>query len=166
MICCRYATDAHCSCHRHLARQALFDAAPWDVNADWPQPTTPSDLSTPPARWGDAAFYEYRPVHERWYCKLCWKYADDRHLLTPKHVWRAQNPVGYAQDPEHEGPTDGAADVAADDPALPAPVGPGLGAFPPLPAAGGDSRAALASARARGCVSGPLMWRVLGEEDF
>ena len=92
MVCYRFATGAHLSCTRHLARQAAFETDPWDVNSGPQQPCSLQDLDTPPARWGDPSFYEYRPVHGRWRCRLCWKYADDRHVLTPKHVWRAQNP--------------------------------------------------------------------------
>merc|ERR1711924_139916 len=35
--------------------------------------------------WGDPIIFEWRPEQQKWFCKLCWKYADDTHTACEKH---------------------------------------------------------------------------------
>ena len=52
------------------------------------------ELTVPslPAAAGDRHFYTYFPTAARWHCRLCWKYADDVHVRSQKHVQRALMP--------------------------------------------------------------------------
>ena len=45
-----------------------------------------------PAAAGDRHFYTYFPGVQRWYCKLCWKWVDDVHVQSKKHLERALIP--------------------------------------------------------------------------
>ena len=40
----------------------------------------------PPAWWGDPRLYEYRSSSGRWYCRLCWRNADDAHVRSRGHA--------------------------------------------------------------------------------
>ena len=44
-------------------------------------------MERPPAHWGDPTIYELRGSY--WWCTLCWKCADDRHVLSEKHRRKA-----------------------------------------------------------------------------
>ena len=72
----------HIASDRHRTLQTRFEAAPWALQtraeaaptadlADIPQRPS-SEL--PPAHWGDPAAYEFRPVHAKSYCLVCWKF--------------------------------------------------------------------------------------------
>mmetsp|Transcript_6155 Transcript_6155/g.10689 ORF Transcript_6155/g.10689 Transcript_6155/m.10689 type:complete len:367 (+) Transcript_6155:99-1199(+) len=50
-----------------------------------------------PARYGRREWYEWRTQHGSgwWYCLLCWKYADDSHIVSDNHRKRASCPECY-----------------------------------------------------------------------
>ena len=54
---------------------------------DWGGPPAP------PPHWEDPTIYVWKSGW--WHCALCWKYADDKHVLTRRHkskaLWRKQN---------------------------------------------------------------------------
>ena len=41
-----------------------------------------------PAHWGDHINYEWKPLAGKYWCKLCWKYAEEAHIKSDKHVWK------------------------------------------------------------------------------
>ena len=43
--------------------------------------------------WGDPSFYEHRDGYL--WCRLCWKFADKKHVSTERHFWRVQDPETY-----------------------------------------------------------------------
>ena len=45
---------------------------------------TPQD--GPPAEWGDPSLYEYHSSTGMWYCRLCWKYANEAHVHSRRHA--------------------------------------------------------------------------------
>ena len=45
---------------------------------------TPKD--GPPAEWGDPSLYEYSSPKEGWFCRPCWKNADDAHVHSRQHA--------------------------------------------------------------------------------
>ena len=47
----------------------------------------PHGMGRPPAYWGDPRIYELRSSY--WWCTLCWKCADDNHVLSVKHRMKA-----------------------------------------------------------------------------
>ena len=42
---------------------------------------------------GDPSFYEQRDGYL--WCRLCWKFAENKHLSSEKHFWRVQDPETY-----------------------------------------------------------------------
>lgn len=49
----------------------------------------------PPAAWGSPAFYEWKPESGNFWCRLCYKNADDNHVLSDRHQKRALYPESY-----------------------------------------------------------------------
>ena len=84
--------------HGHIAQSS--EEAPranaWEAWLETQRGTEGSlpELAVPslPAAWGDRHFYTYFPTAARWYCRLCWRYADDVHVLSQKHEGRALIP--------------------------------------------------------------------------
>ena len=68
---------------------------------------TPQD--GPPADRGDPSLYEYRSSKGMWYCRLCWKYANEAHVYYCRHAKNVRGHV-YVTSPA--------------PPALPAPPAP------------------------------------------
>ena len=57
-------------------------------------------MATPPATqappfpgrgWGHPACFWWVPQHGAFYCRLCWRYVDDKHLGSHLHMQRAQS---------------------------------------------------------------------------
>jgi hypothetical protein len=60
--------------------------------------TAVPSFSTPhpiPSNWGNPDYFEWKAEEGRYFCKLCWKYADDSHILSEKHTAREQYPEHY-----------------------------------------------------------------------
>ena len=51
----------------------------------------------PPA-WGDRNCFVWKPETCQWWCRLCYKYADDNHIASATHVKRAAYPYSYLYD--------------------------------------------------------------------
>ena len=51
----------------------------------------------PPA-WGDRNCFVWKPETSQWWCRLCYKYADDNHIASATHVKRAAYPNSYLYD--------------------------------------------------------------------
>ena len=99
-ICRKYATHLHLESENHIWRAIQFEAgliaqrseeAPQADSGSFPE----FAVSSLPAAAGDRNFYTYVPTAARWYCKLCWRYVDDVHVRSKKHVWRAQIPEDF-----------------------------------------------------------------------
>ena len=45
--------------------------------------------------WGNANNFEWRPVDKKYWCKLCGKYVDDKHIKSNKHQYREKYPEIY-----------------------------------------------------------------------
>ena len=98
--CRKYATHLHLESENHIWRAIQFEAgliaqrseeAPQADSGSFPE----FAVSSLPAAAGDRNFYTYVPTAARWYCKLCWRYVDDVHVRSKKHVWRAQIPEDF-----------------------------------------------------------------------
>jgi hypothetical protein len=101
-ICNTPATEAHLHSQRHQkalawhqssgstnqCRVGLCDSS----RAIVPVAATPYPI---PPNWGNPDHFEWRPDAERYFCKLCWKYADEAHIFSEKHTVREQCPEHY-----------------------------------------------------------------------
>ena len=98
-VCRKFATRPHLESLRHRTLIVAFEASPWDLD----DPAALADPATdhPPAAWGVPDHFEFRGGAAKWWCRLCWKYVDDWHVRTARHVWYARNPgvrLGFADD--------------------------------------------------------------------
>ena len=48
-----------------------------------------------PPDWGDSTNFEWIPSTGKYWCKLCWKYSDDAHVLSKRHTQRKNHPQTY-----------------------------------------------------------------------
>ena len=55
----------------------------------------PSQPYPIPPQWGDPRNFEWVPLHEDYWCKLCRKYANDSHINSSKHRTRERYPNTY-----------------------------------------------------------------------
>ena len=78
--------------HGHIAQRSE-EAPQANARAHVGQGSLP-ELAVPslPAAAGDRHFYTYFPGVQRWYCRLCWKWVDDVHVQSKKHLERALIP--------------------------------------------------------------------------
>ena len=195
-VCHKFATGPHLESWRHRRLLAAFAASPWDLDAPVGDPAALpfADWATdhPPAAWGDPDHFEFRGGAAKWWCRLCWKYVDDWHVRTARHVRYARNPgvrLGFADDvafpAAHTASAEGVGAGAdtylgvriAASPRLPAPWGPAF-ELPPggVPAVSGSALAgatpqvppATAAVSSHGHSGGGTSHRplVLATEDF
>ena len=50
-----------------------------------------------PPHWGDPTNYEWKPLAGKYWCTLCWKYAEDKHINSDRHAWNASYRDCYAR---------------------------------------------------------------------
>ena len=48
-----------------------------------------------PLHWGDSRNFEWRPVPQNYWCKLCRKYVDEKHINSRTHMYRKEHPNTY-----------------------------------------------------------------------
>lgn len=115
-LCNNYVTPEHIESEKHQNR-LLWNLTPQTGS------TTLTVPSQPPPEWGDPEHFEWRSEHRQFYCKLCWKFADDNHISSLAHTRR----LSYHVKPEVFEPSKG-------DPPPPPRVGHEVGREPPLAA--------------------------------
>lgn len=104
-ICDTRATEAHVYSHKHQKALAWHESSgstnqcvtSYCEMAHMTSVVVPS-FSTPhpiPANWGNPNHYEWKAEEGRYFCRLCWKYADDSHVESEKHTTREQYPEHY-----------------------------------------------------------------------
>jgi hypothetical protein len=101
-ICHMEATEGHIASQKHkkwvqwceqqqnggpAPVQAALGAIKWS--------SMPSDEPVFPHEWGNPAHFKWQ--NDQWYCLLCYKYADDNHCASEKHLKRALQPEVYLQ---------------------------------------------------------------------
>eukprot|EP00747_Dinoflagellata_sp_TGD_P185108 gnl/TRDRNA2_/TRDRNA2_41418_c0_seq1.p1 gnl/TRDRNA2_/TRDRNA2_41418_c0~~gnl/TRDRNA2_/TRDRNA2_41418_c0_seq1.p1 ORF type:complete len:634 (+),score=94.03 gnl/TRDRNA2_/TRDRNA2_41418_c0_seq1:149-1903(+) len=117
-LCFQFATEEHLRSSRHQSRLAWqtpsapppavmngVEGAHMPVAQPPPgpyycmpaalPPPAPSAVPRPPDNWGNPNFFEWRPQNSAFWCRLCWKYADDNHVTSQKHVGRTVYPDSY-----------------------------------------------------------------------
>ena len=173
-VCNKFATRPHLESWRHREQIVAFEASPWDLD----DPAALADPATnhPPAAWGDPDHFEFRVGEAKWWCRRCWKYVDDWHVRTPRHVRYARNVAFPAEEVGAGADTHLGVRIAASH-RLPAPWGPTL-ELPPggVPAVSGSALAgatpqvppATAAVSSHGHSGGGTSHRplVLATEDF
>ena len=102
IICDMEATEGHIASQKHqkwvqwceeqqnggpAPVQAALGAIKWS--------SMPSDEPVFPPEWGNPAHFKWQ--NDQWYCLLCYKYADDNHCASEKHLYRASQPEVYLQ---------------------------------------------------------------------
>ena len=99
-LCKAYATDDHLASRKHqwrLQHPDQFSTPPQQdqqsagifKGAEAPQP------HRLPEAWGNPDFYEWKAEHQWYWCKLCYRVADDNHLSSARHVHRTACPEEY-----------------------------------------------------------------------
>ena len=95
LLCSKWATRAHCSSEKH-AKQVW-----WFQRRAAPAPLVPASGSPrgaaahveiaaiPEPPEGCPAWYTWDAERWVWYCKVCWKNADEKHLASCRHLRRA-----------------------------------------------------------------------------
>ncbi len=58
----------------------------------WYNPSQPHPI---PQAWGDSRNFQWRSSAEKYWCKLCRKYADDKHIISKMHTLRKMYPNTY-----------------------------------------------------------------------
>lgn len=104
-LCWSWWTEGHDASEKHRKRVL------WYQEAQNPTPAAPVVEIQPTAAnrtysdptyfnpdWGPPYCFEWRPADMCWYCKLCWKTADDSHCNSRKHLSRVQYPEMYLGD--------------------------------------------------------------------
>lgn len=93
-LCRSYATEEHLRSLKHQRRLAYIHLC----RAQELPPGSPvggSRTCGPPAAWGNPAFYEWKPESGNFWCNLCWKNADDNHVLSERHQKRVSYPESH-----------------------------------------------------------------------
>jgi len=105
-LCWNYATEGHIQSSKHQKRlyylsSRVEGAQPLNTAAAAPSAmagaaAAPQGRPPPlPASWGHPDFYEWKPETETYFCKLCYKNADESHVYSTRHQNRAQHPEQF-----------------------------------------------------------------------
>ena len=129
-LCWKWGTEAHYRSDRHLRRVWWYQTeVPGNRQQAEPAPPVPAfgrpqgaaahveiaAIPNPPA--GCPAWYTWNAEQWAWYCTLCWKNVDEKHLKTDKHLRKAAWAIANHWNLQPPSP----------------PVQPPLSAQPPLP---------------------------------
>ena len=127
-VCQNYATEPHVASAKHQRRLWYFEqefgaTQPSALTCGAAGPPAPgacaaagSNTEVPagrapivhqlwkadevPPKWGNPAVYEWKDELHCWWCKLCWKCADNAHVYSDKHQNRMRHPEWFLQDLE------------------------------------------------------------------
>ena len=90
-LCYCWADDKHITSRKHNSRSQWPS---WYLTGGTPasgaseQPAAPAPQPQP--EWGHASCFEWREDREQFYCLLCSKYVDDKHLRSKEHTRKSQ----------------------------------------------------------------------------
>jgi len=103
-LCNTAATEAHLYSQRHQKALAWHQESGSAISQVDPCCRTVSlctQSAQPfpiPANWGDPNNFEWRADAGSYFCKLCWKYADEAHVYSEKHGIRETQPQRYLEE--------------------------------------------------------------------
>jgi hypothetical protein len=101
-LCNNYVTPEHIESDKHQKR-LLWHLAPPTSTVATASPTygeAPKLSAEPPPEWGDPDHFEWKADRQQFYCKLCWKFADDNHVIGLNHTRRVSyQPESFALAP-------------------------------------------------------------------
>ena len=69
-----YAPEVHYHSRKHISNRLWSEVAMTD--------------QVPDPEWGDPKFFEWNPQLCKFWCRLCWKFSDEKHVKTGNHTSR------------------------------------------------------------------------------
>jgi len=94
-LCQKPATEEHMLSAKHMNKVA-WQSHPSSSGSHYVQPTGQTiPMGIPPP--GDPCWYEWKAEHQKYFCLLCYKFADEQHLVGGMHQMRSLYPETYLQ---------------------------------------------------------------------
>ena len=101
-LCGVTSNESHEASQRHKRKVAWYNSEKVQPQTCFPCLSTTTSVLTPthhdfaasstdfPKSWGDKRHFEWEAENQSWWCRLCWKYADDDHIRSRKHRGKIQ----------------------------------------------------------------------------